>query len=123
MTASALVIEDDEDLSEIFAEALRSAGYAIETVGDGATARERLAGPPPDIILLDLHLPRVSGTDLLIEIRADERYAATQVIIATADIHLGQEYQQKGDLVLIKPISFTQLREMTWRLRTNNTPV
>jgi DNA-binding response OmpR family regulator len=118
MSATAIVIEDDEDLSIIFSEALQAAGYQVETVLDGAVARQRLTEIAPEIILLDLHLPRVSGVDLLSGIQADARFASTRVIIATADIHLGKEFNGKVDLVLIKPISFTQLRELTWRMRT-----
>jgi DNA-binding response OmpR family regulator len=53
----ALIVEDDEDLSFIFAEALRAAGYEPEIIQDGQLALDRLASFRPDVIVLDLHLP------------------------------------------------------------------
>ena len=74
-TSNILIIEDDEDLASIFAEALRGIGYEVELVADGRLAQERLkTGEPPFLILLDMHLPHVSGGDLLTKvIKTDER--------------------------------------------------
>jgi two-component system cell cycle response regulator DivK len=116
MNDTAFVIEDDEDLSTIFTEALQSAGYQVETIRDGALARQRLAENAPDLILLDMHLPHVSGADLLTDIRSDVRFDRTMIVIATADARMGEEFRNVADFVLIKPISFTQLRDLTQRL-------
>jgi CheY-like chemotaxis protein len=118
MSELALIIEDDEDLASIFAEALRGIGYQVELVADGRLAQERLkTGTPPFLILLDMHLPHVSGADLLTNlIKRDERFAKTMVIITTADARMGDTYGDQVDFVLIKPISFVQLRDLTSRL-------
>ena len=118
MSELALIIEDDEDLANIFAEALRGIGYEVELVADGRVAQERLKnGAPPFLILLDMHLPHVSGADLLTNlIKRDERFANTMVIITTADARMGDTYGDQVDFVLIKPISFVQLRDLTSRL-------
>ena len=118
MSELALIIEDDEDLASIFAEALRGIGYEVELVADGRLAQERLKnGAPPFLILLDMHLPHVSGADLLTNlIKRDERFAKTMVIITTADARMGDTYCDQVDFVLIKPISFVQLRDLTSRL-------
>ena len=84
----ALIIEDDLDLSEIFSIALRSDGFETELVRDGKQALERLAGAPPAIILLDLHLPYVDGATILRAIHENERYADTGVIVTTADAQM-----------------------------------
>lgn len=119
MSELALIIEDDEDLASIFAEALRGIGYEVEHVADGKVAQERLKnGIAPFLILLDMHLPHVSGADLLTKIiRQDERLAKTMVIITTADARMGDTYGDQVDFVLIKPISFVQLRDLTARLK------
>ena len=119
MTTLALIIEDDEDLSDIFAEALRGIGYQVEQITDGKTAAERLKQENvPFIILLDMHLPHISGGDLLTEIiKQDERYNNTTVIITTADARMGDMYRDQVDFVLVKPISFVQLRDLTSRLK------
>ena len=112
----ALVIEDDPDLSEIFSMTLRSGGFETEVIQDGKTALNRLAGTPPAIILLDLHLPHVTGVKILENIRADERYAKTAVIVASADARLAEEMHVQADLVLLKPVSIDQLRQLAQRM-------
>jgi two-component system, cell cycle response regulator DivK len=119
MSELALIIEDDEDLANIFAEALRGVGFEVEHVVDGRMGQQRLKqDPPPYLILLDMHLPHVSGADLLTNIiRKDERLASTIVIITTADARMGEAYTEQADFVMIKPISFVQLRDLTSRLK------
>lgn len=119
MSQLGLIIEDDEDLASIFAEALRGVGFDVELVADGEAAQERLkGGPTPFLILLDMHLPHISGADLLTNvIKKDERFAKTIVIITTADARMGEAYTEQVDFVMIKPISFVQLRDLTSRLK------
>lgn len=119
MSELALIIEDDEDLANIFAEALRGVDFEVEHVADGKKAQERLLnGTPPYLILLDMHLPHVSGGELLTNIlKKDERFEKTMVIITTADARMGDAYRDQVDFVLIKPISFVQLRDLTKRLK------
>jgi DNA-binding response OmpR family regulator len=113
---SALIIEDDSDLALIFAQALQAAGFDTGIVQHGDHALARLAVATPDIVVLDLHLPHVSGADILRQIRADERLARTRVIVATADPRLADMLLDQPDLVLLKPISFSQLRDLAARL-------
>lgn len=61
---------------------------------------------------MDLHLPQVSGKDILTDIRANEHLTQTKVILATADPILAETLRPNADLVLIKPISFSQLRDL-----------
>lgn len=119
MSQLALIIEDDEDLASIFAEALRGVGFDVELVADGKVAQERLKnGAAPFLILLDMHLPYISGADLLTNIiKKDERFAKSVVIITTADARMGEAYTEQVDFVMIKPISFVQLRDLTSRLK------
>ena len=116
----ALVIEDDEDLSEIFGQALTAAGYEIEIIRDGLIAQERLKQIIPTVITLDMHIPHISGDILLEQIRADERLSRTRVVVTTADAQMGENARGTADLVLIKPITFSQLRDLTARLRPQN---
>jgi two-component system, cell cycle response regulator DivK len=114
----ALIIEDDEDLADIFAEALHGVGYEVEQVADGKIAQERLkSGAAPFLILLDMHLPHVSGGDLLTKMKKDERFANTIIILTTADARMGEAYSEQADFVMIKPISFVQLRDLANRLK------
>ena len=67
--------------------------------------------------MLDLYLPHASGDDILHLIRSEARLAQTRVIVATADPLMADSLQAEADLVLIKPISFSQLRDLAVRLR------
>lgn len=113
----ALVIEDDMDLSEIFSKALEGAGFEVETLRDGKSAQKRLGEVIPNVVALDLHLPYVDGTTLLRQIRADERLSKTRVILTTADAAQAEFLHEMADIVMIKPISFSQLRDISARLK------
>lgn len=119
--ARALIIEDDADLANIFAQALQVAEYAVEVIRDGKQALELLEAATPNVVVLDLHLPHVSGQDILRRIRAQARLAETRVILATADAILADSLRDEADLVLIKPISFRQMHDLAARLRPPDT--
>ena len=113
----ALVIEDDEDLSNIFVKALQDAGFEVEPIQDGEVARKRLGEVVPQVIVLDLHLPHISGATLLKQIHAIEALKKTRVIIATADAEQAEVYRGQVTTVLVKPISYSQLRDISARLK------
>jgi two-component system cell cycle response regulator DivK len=110
------IIEDHEDAAIIFSEALKAAGFATEIIRSGDIAVERLSETVPEMVILDLNLPQVSGAEILSRIRSDERLKDTCVIVATAHPQLADSVQGEADLVLLKPISFTQLRGLATRL-------
>ena len=113
----ALIIEDDADLATIFAEALHLAQLETEIIVDGAAASARLREVVPAVVVLDLHLPHVSGETLLHQIRSTPALAQTRVIIATADPVMAEGLSLEADLVLIKPVSFSQLRDFALRMK------
>ena len=118
MSELALIIEDDEDLASIFAEALRGVGFEVDHAADGKIAQEKIRiESVPYLILLDMHLPHISGADLLAEIKQKEGFTNTIIIITTADARMGETYRDQVDFVLVKPISFVQLRDLTARLK------
>jgi two-component system cell cycle response regulator DivK len=118
MNETALIIEDDEDLANIFAEALRGVGFDVQHAADGRIAKKTIKEKSaPYLVLLDMHLPHISGADLLIEMKDDDRFADTIIIITTADARMGEAYGDQVDFVLVKPISFVQLRDLCARLK------
>ena len=112
----ALIIEDDPQLSQIMTLTLKS-DFETITITDGKTALSRLAEVIPAIVVLDLNLPGVSGKDILSNIRADVRLSKTRVILATADALQADLLSDEADIVLLKPVSPVQLREIAGRLR------
>ncbi len=111
------IIEDDPDAATIFSEALKAAGFRVEVITTGDKALERLSITKPTVVVLDMHLPNVAGPDILHYIRSDDRLEETKVIIATADPRTADELQDQAALALLKPISFSQLRDMAARFK------
>lgn len=114
---TALVVEDDAYLALIFSTALRDAGFTVTSAVNGKRALGELEDKTPNVILLDLHLPDINGTEILGMLRENKRFADTQIILATADPLLADTYHEQADMVLIKPVSYVQLRDLARRLR------
>ena len=119
---SALIIEDDQDISFLFSQALQAAGFKYEVALSGDEALERLAVTRPDVVVLDLHLPRVTGTDILHQIRADERLQGTRVLVITAHPSLAKAIGGEADLVMLKPVGFRQIRDLISTLTADLEP-
>jgi len=112
----ALVVEDDPVLSQIFTFTLNEA-FDVEAITDGKQALARLAETVPHLVVLDIHLPGASGTEILHFIRSDSRLKKIRVILATADSQQADTLEDKADIVLLKPISTVQLRDLAERLK------
>ena len=102
--AQLLIIEDDITLAQTIQELLRLLGYASEMIHDGKIALDYLQDAVPQLIFLDMHLPKVSGMEILQFIMADARFDSTQVIVMTADSALQKE-AKNHTTALLKPIS------------------
>jgi two-component system response regulator AdeR len=113
----AFVIEDDEVIVQIFSTAVREAGYDAVVIRDGIQAMEKLKTEIPDLVVLDLHLPGISGINILREIRRDPRLEKTRVFIVSADTTQSEFLRMHADQVLIKPIGFHALREVAARYK------
>jgi CheY-like chemotaxis protein len=111
----ALIIEDDLEIAKILSLSLKSE-FDVEILADGSSAITRLAHALPRLIILDLHLPGISGMDVLTHIRSDSRLSKTKIIICTADALRAEELRSQVDLVLLKPISPSQFRDLASRM-------
>ena len=113
----AYIVEDNIDTVTIFRSALELAGYEVEVALDGAVAQKQLTEIIPTLIILDLHMPNVTGDILLKQVRADERLKEVRVFLATADANMAAQLRDQAELVLLKPIGFSQLRDLAKRFR------
>jgi CheY-like chemotaxis protein len=118
MKPEALIIEDDAGQREIFSAAVQQAGYNVTCLSDGAQALEYLKQHTVALVVLDLHLPGLGGEHIARSMRAMPHLKATRLILASADDRLAGMISELADLVLLKPISFIQLRDLATRLRT-----
>jgi CheY-like chemotaxis protein len=119
----ALVIEDNEDLNAIFSSALEKAGYIVYSVFDGTAAKDILSEIVPTIVTLDLHMPGMNGEKVLEYIRSQPRLNSVRVIVATADPRAADAMHVQPELVLLKPISFSQLSQLASRFSPGKGPV
>lgn len=86
-----LVVEDDSATREMIVELLSAKGYAVSSAADGVAARAQVAASLPDLVILDLMLPKVSGFELLAEWRADARTTAIPIFVLTSKDLTNQE--------------------------------
>lgn len=123
--ARILLVEDNEDDRSLFRMVLKRAQVDIELVEavDGIEAMEILAGDPlPALVLLDLHMPRLDGFEVLRRIRADERLAGLTVMILSstdenADIRRARARGANG--FVSKPTGFGGWDEVIVRIARN----
>lgn len=110
-----LVIEDNPDQNLVFTMALNKAGFSTESIYNGTDAQQRLKEIVPQIVILDLHLPDIDGNIILAQIRSDKRLSRVNVVLATADAVFADALQAEAELVLLKPVSFSQLSDLASR--------
>jgi CheY-like chemotaxis protein len=112
--AKILVAEDERDIRDLIAFTLRFAGHEVVAVGNGAEAVEAAPVEMPDLILMDVRMPRMTGYEACQQIKADERVKHIPVVFLSAK---GQESEvQTGFSVgaaeyLLKPFAPMELTE------------
>jgi DNA-binding response OmpR family regulator len=124
----ALVVEDDEDQNIIFSAALERAGYTVEPAFTSKMAQNLLAELTPAIVILDLHMPDFNGDVILKQMRSNPRLKDVRVIVVTSDSAFAATMDIQAELVLLKPVGFSQLSQLASRLTqksdspSNHTP-
>ncbi|HKV55099.1 MAG TPA: response regulator transcription factor [Candidatus Binataceae bacterium] len=103
-----LVVEDENDIRELIRYNLSQEGFVVEEAADGAEALDRIGRRVPDLVLLDLMLPQMSGLELCRRVRANPETARLPIIVVTAkgaevDRVLGLE--MGADDYVVKPFS------------------
>ncbi|MEZ0241577.1 MAG: response regulator [Chloroflexota bacterium] len=109
MDARILLVEDDPSIREVTAIGLRAAGFEVDTAPDGVAGLERFRRAAPDLVLLDVMLPRMDGLEVCREIR---RESTTPVVMLTArgdtiDVVVGLE--AGADDYVKKPFEMPEL--------------
>ena len=114
-----LVVEDNELNLKLFCDLLRAHEFETEPVRDGREAVERARGFVPDLIVMDIQLPYVSGYDLILQIKADENLGTIPIMAVTA--YAGREDEDRiraagADAYVSKPISVARFVEEVYAL-------
>jgi CheY-like chemotaxis protein len=113
-----LIIEDEEDAAELFAEMMRVSGFRVLKTSKSTPAIEMMTADKPDVVLLDIMMPEISGLDILRQMRRDPNLASIPVIVVTAksmpsDIKNGME--AGASTYLTKPVGYNDLKEAVER--------
>lgn len=109
---SVIVVEDDPDLGNAILDIAEMAlDVDIELIGDGLKAQERFQVFTPRLILMDLHLPKVSGIELLRQNIDLWHSSGAKIIVMTADLTLISQIQELADCCLTKPFTVEKLIE------------
>jgi len=104
-----LLVEDDPDLLDITTYALRRAGFNVLAAADGQQALHRIETEHPDIVLLDINLPKLNGFDVCHRIRQDHDMAIIMLTARLDEDDIVRGLQLGADDYVVKPFSAKQL--------------
>ncbi len=116
---SVMIIEDEADAAELFAEMMRLNGYRVLQTYSSTPAMTLILQQKPDIIILDIMMPEVSGIEMLHQLRSDPDLASTPVVVVSAkatpaDIRAG--LAAGASIYLTKPVAYMDLKNAVDRL-------
>ena len=119
---SVLIIEDEEDAADMFAEMMRVSGYRVLKTSSSTPALTLMATEKPDVVILDIMMPEISGLDILRQMRQDPGLAKIPVVVVSAkslpaDIKIGME--AGASTYLTKPVGFTEVKDAIERALGN----
>lgn len=108
----ALIIEDEAALRTIYEVILSNAGFEVLQAADGAEALTLLQNHRPDIVFLDMLLPKVNGVTILHELHSAPHLRHTKIVIVSAHNRFKKsEYMNSEDTFLLKPIRPDDIRQ------------
>ncbi|MGH2779162.1 MAG: response regulator transcription factor, partial [Actinomycetota bacterium] len=110
--STVLVVEDDPDVRELIARKLAQAGFEVHTREDGQAGLEATSEVAPDIVLLDIMMPRLDGIEVCRRMRAEPSTASVPVIMLTAkaqEADVDRGFGVGADDYIIKPFSPREL--------------
>jgi DNA-binding response OmpR family regulator len=112
MSHKVLIADDEPNIVISLEYLMKRAGYAVVVARDGVEAIDAIRRERPDLVLLDVMMPRKSGYDVCAEIRADESLRATKVLMLTAkgrDTDVDKGLGVGADAYVTKPFSTREL--------------
>ncbi|KUL30545.1 response regulator [Actinoplanes awajinensis] len=107
--ASIVIAEDDKDIADVLSAVLAGAGHAVQAVPDGPAALDMIVRVAPDLVILDHHMPGMSGIEVAYRLRSEKSTAAIPVIMLSA----ATPAAARGlcDITITKPVRAKHLLE------------
>jgi CheY-like chemotaxis protein len=110
--ADILVVDDQREITELVAEALLDEGYLVRVAHDGANALEAVQERQPDLLLLDVSMPVLTGDEVLRRLRSDGTTRQLPIILMTAD-RTPERFAELGATQLLrKPFDLRRLSQL-----------
>lgn len=107
-----LVVDDEESISSYLRRKLTKLGYSVSVAEDGEEALGVAFSLLPDIILMDVKLPKLTGTEVCRKLKADQRTATTPILLLSAKAQpaeIREGLEAGADRYLCKPVSFPDI--------------
>lgn len=105
-----LVVDDEIEITEFVGEFLKEKGYHVITANDGFTALEKVKSEKPNLVLLDIKMPKMDGLETLKRIREIDLGVGVVMVTVIKDEEIGRRAMELGAFDFInKPIDLTQL--------------
>lgn len=117
-TKRVLIAEDDSDLRALFAMLLQQEQYEVQDAADGLQVLAQLESQIPDLLILDINMPKVSGLEVLKRLRQRPETHAMKIIVLTANAIAAANSPeiQYADMTLLKPVGVADLIRLVKRL-------
>ncbi|MDO9485292.1 MAG: response regulator [Actinomycetota bacterium] len=116
--ANVLVVDDDEDIRDIVALRLGVVGHTVRQASNGDECLEAIESERPDIILLDIQMPRMNGIDVCRNIKANPEFSLIPVLLLTArgqESDVSKGFDAGADDYIVKPFSLQELQSRVER--------
>ncbi|HEX7900935.1 MAG TPA: response regulator [Planctomycetota bacterium] len=110
----ALVVDDSRAMRAIIADILRELGFETAEAGDGEAALAALRAAPADLVVLDYHLPGMSGADIARAVRAEPAWNAVRVLMITTEVdpaRVREALDAGAQEYLMKPFTADHVRD------------
>lgn len=117
MPSRILIVDDEPSIVVPLEYLMRREGYEVEVAGDGQAALDAVAARPPDLVILDVMLPKLNGFDVCRRLRADPSVAGLRILMLTAkgrDAEMQKGLGLGADAYVTKPFS---TRDLVARVR------
>ena len=110
--AKILIADDEEDILEIVADRLEFYGFEVQTARDGVECLEAIDRQVPDLLLLDIRMPRLDGLEVLARLQQTQPELPVVVISASTDRQVAEDTLSRGAVdYLLKPFEPAELQE------------
>lgn len=112
-----LIADDEEDILEIVADRLEFLGFEVQTVQDGLACIETIERGAPDLVLLDIRMPRMDGMEVLTRLRETHPELPVVILSASSERKVAEETLSEGAVdYLLKPFEARDLEKKLERV-------